>query len=334
MLAASVTAAANLMAEGVLLVVPANQILVDLGFDLMRMKPAGTVEMICYSGADEVQTLELFDRGQWRWREIPQSTWVNGTLRNLSKDALVIVGEGRAARDLLDTASWAGNILTPDGHALHELANAVHSVSPLTRKQWKALEKGYGITYREIAAPSRYERGDRYSRRERDVKPAKQVVTGSYAPAAATSSILQQEPPELDLSVPTVVVVTEEAPAAEAPAQEAPAPAPEAPAKTVQEAAATAQTVIESAPAAAKEAVKEAAQDAAEDVRKTVEAAEEKAQDVAASANETAGEAAVEVKRTVQEALDKAKAEVEGVGAALPPAVAAPEPPVVPAAAE
>lgn len=310
MFAAAAVAAAGLMADGVLLVVPANQMLVDLGFVLMRMKPAGAVEMVCYSGTDEVQTMELFDRGQWRWMEIPQTAWVNGSLRSLSRDALVIVGDGQAATDLLDTASWADNILTPDGHAMHELANAVHSVSPLTRKQWKTLEKNYGITYREIAAPSRYDRGDRYSRGDRAAEPAVVMTRRNAAEP-------QFAPPEIDLSQPTVVVVTEDAPAA--PAAEAPvaeAPAVAAPAADAPVAAPEEKTVVgeKAAPAAVEPAP--AAAPALEAAPEAPAASVETAAEAVTAAAETAAAAAGEGRRTVQEAIEKAKAEVEGAAAA------------------
>ena len=226
---AATALAAKTLAESVLLTLPANENLINLGFDLMRMKPAGAIEMVCYGGFDEVKTLEFFDRAQRRWVAIPQSSWTRGNLRSAATGALVIVGDGQAATDLLDTATWANNILTPDGHSFHDIANAVHSVMPLSRKQWKALEAGYGITYREIAAPSRYDRGSRYDRAP--ARPAAGVQAAPQpAPMPANAPVV--ELPEPDLA-PSDIIITVREPAIEAPAVEAPAietPAIETPA--------------------------------------------------------------------------------------------------------
>ena len=338
-------AAASLSAKGLLLVLPANENLINLGFDLMRLEPAGAVEMACYGGTDEVKTLEVFDRHQGRWLATAQTSWINGSIRGAQNDALVIVGDTQASADLLDTASWANNILTPDGHSFHEVVNAVHSVMPLSKKQWKALEKGYGITMREIKAPSRYDRYTRYERGER----------GERADAAVSVPVQPTElPPEVELR-PTEVIVTTPIPAAEAapavvetpvadPAPvvvEAPAiesaPAVEvapvvietpvvepAPAVEVAPAIAPAPAVevapVEVAPVAVEAPVVETAP-AVAPVATAIESA------AVAAPIPPAEAASADVRFTVREALDKAKAEVEGVRTDAAPAlaIAAPE---------
>lgn len=193
------------MAESVMLVLPANVSLVNLGFDLMRMKPAGVIEMACYGGTDEVASLEVFDRRAFKWVPVPQSMWNDGSIPGASKEALVIVGDSQAASDLLDAARWADNIITPSGRNFHEVVNAVHAFSPLSQKQWKSLSGGYGIKLREIVHESRYSRYDRASREKEE-----QVA----APA----------PADIELAPNEIIIVTKvngqpgEAPA-EAPAQ-------------------------------------------------------------------------------------------------------------------
>ena len=323
-------AAASLSAKGLLLVLPANENLINLGFDLMRLEPAGAVEMACYGGTDEVKTLEVFDRHQGRWLATAQTSWINGSIRGAQNDALVIVGDTQASADLLDTASWANNILTPDGHSFHEVVNAVHSVMPLSKKQWKMLEKGYGITMREIKAPSRYDRYTRYERGERgnaavsvpvqptelppevELKPTEVIVTTPIpavdaAPAVVETPVADPAPVVVEApaveSAPAVEVapvvietpVVEPAPAVEvAPVEVAPV-AVEAPAVETAPAVAPVSTAFESAAVAAPIPQAEAASD--------------------------------DVRFTVREALDKAKAEVEGVRTEAAPAlaIAAPE---------
>ncbi|MBP5543956.1 MAG: hypothetical protein ILM98_07765 [Kiritimatiellae bacterium] len=334
-------AAASLSAKGLLLVLPANENLINLGFDLMRLEPAGAVEMACYGGIDEVKTLEVFDRHQGRWLATAQTSWINGSIRGAQNDALVIVGDTQASADLLDTASWANNILTPDGHSFHEVVNAVHSVMPLSKKQWKMLEKGYGITMREIKAPSRYDRYTRYERGER-------------GNAAVSVPVQPTElPPEVELK-PTEVIVTTPIPAVEA----APAvvetpvadPAPavvEAPAVESAPAVEVAPVVIETpvvepAPAVEVASAVEVAPVEVAPVEVAPVAVEAPAVETApavapvATAIESAAVAAPvpqaeaasdDVRFTVREALDKAKAEVEGVRTEAAPAlaIAAPE---------
>lgn len=211
------------MAESVMLVLPANVSLVNLGFDLMRMKPAGVIEMACYGGTDEVASLEVFDRRAFKWVPVPQSMWNDGSIPGASKEALVIVGDSQAASDLLDAARWADNIITPSGRNFHEVVNAVHAFSPLSQKQWKSLSGGYGIKLREIVHESRYSRYDREPR-------AKEEEATAQPPA----------PADIELAPNEVIIVThvngqpDEAPAEE-PAQE-PEEAKEEPAAEVAEA--------------------------------------------------------------------------------------------------
>ncbi|MBR4613371.1 MAG: hypothetical protein IKO40_11735, partial [Kiritimatiellae bacterium] len=347
-------AAASLSAKGLLLVLPANENLINLGFDLMRLEPAGAIEMACYGGTDEVKTLEVFDRHQGRWLATAQTSWINGSIRGAQNDALVIVGDTQASADLLDTASWANNILTPDGHSFHEVVNAVHSVMPLSKKQWKRLEKGYGITMREIKAPSRYDRYTRYERGERgnaavsvpvqptelspevELRPTEVIVTTPIPAAEAVPAVVKTpvaEPAPAVVEAPAV----EAAPAvAEAPVAE-PAPAVvEAPAVEPAPAAEVAPAVIEAPVAEPAPAVEVAP---VEPAPVAVEApAVEPAPAVApvSTAIESAAVAApipqaeaasADVRFTVREALDKAKAEVEGVRTDAAPAlaIAAPE---------
>lgn len=335
-------AAASLSAKGLLLVLPANENLINLGFDLMRLEPAGAVEMACYGGTDEVKTLEVFDRHQGRWLATAQTSWINGSIRGAQNDALVIVGDTQASADLLDTASWANNILTPDGHSFHEVVNAVHSVMPLSKKQWKTLEKGYGITMREIKAPSRYDRYTRYERGERgnaavsvpvqptelppevELRPTEVIVTTPIPAVEATPAVV-----ETPVADPAPVVV--EAPAIEsAPAVEVapvvietpvvePAPAVEV-APAVAPAPAVEVAPVEVAPMAVEAPAVETAP-AVAPVSTAIESAAEAAPIPQAEA------ASDDVRFTVREALDKAKAEVEGVRTEAAPAlaIAAPE---------
>lgn len=343
-------AAASLSAKGLLLVLPANENLINLGFDLMRLEPAGAVEMACYGGTDEVKTLEVFDRHQGRWLATAQTSWINGSIRGAQNDALVIVGDSQASADLLDTASWANNILTPDGHSFHEVVNAVHSVMPLSKKQWKMLEKGYGITMREIKVPSRYDRYTRYERGERgnaavsvpvqptelppevELKPTEVIVTTPIpaveaAPAVVETPVAEPAPAVVEApaveSAPAVEVapVVIETPVAEpAPAVEvAPAPAVEV-TPAVESAPAVEVTPVEVAPVAVEAPAVETAP-AVAPVSTAIESAAEAAPIPQAEA------ASADVRFTVREALDKAKAEVEGVRTEAAPAlaIAAPE---------
>ncbi|MBR3086416.1 MAG: hypothetical protein IKH04_08440, partial [Kiritimatiellae bacterium] len=177
---AAFAVAAGALADSAFLVLPANANHINLGFDLMRMLPPGRIEMACYSGTDEVESLEIFDRASFRWLTVPQSCWNDGSIRGASQDVLIVVGENDAAEDLVAAATWANSIFTPSDRNFHETINVVHTVSPLSRKQWKSLGKNYGITLREIKVPSRYDR-ERPSRYDAPAAPAGQP---GYAPAA------------------------------------------------------------------------------------------------------------------------------------------------------
>lgn len=280
------------LAEGMMLVLPANVNLLNLGFDLMRMKPAGAIEMACYGGTDEVKTLEVFDRRAFRWISVPQSTWNDGSIPGASKDALIIVGDSQAAADLLEAAQWADNIITPSGHNAHEVVNAVHSFSPLTEKQWKSLSSGYGITLREIATESRY---DRYSRAETE---------GATAPAPAPV------PAEIELAPSEIIIVTH------VNGEEQGDTAEEPEVKEAEEAVAE-----EAAPAEVKEA--EAVAEEAKPAEAPVEAAAEELEPV--QEPEQGGAAAPAEVKEAEAAVEKAEAPAEAAPVEVKEAEAAVE---------
>lgn len=232
---AALAVAAGALADSAFLVLPANANHINLGFDLMRMLPPGRIEMACYSGTDEVESLEIFDRASFRWLTVPQSYWNDGSIHGASQDVLIVVGESAAAEDLVAAAAWANNIFTPSDRNFHETINAIHTVSPLSRKQWKTLGKNYGITLREIKVPSRYERG-RPSRYDAPATPAPQP---EYATPAQTEGL------EL---LPSEIIVTTKIP--ESHDAEAPAPAAEPQAAVAPVAAPVAAPVTAPAPEA------------------------------------------------------------------------------------
>lgn len=324
------------LADGLLLVLPANVSLLNLGFDLMKMKPAGQVEMLCYGGTDEVLSLERFDRISNRWLETTQSSWNAGTVQGARQDVLMIVGDSRAASDLLDSAAWADNIITPDGHSFHEIVNAVHSVSPLSKKQWKQISDKYGISMREIVIPSRYERGpkSRYStpapaqsleHPQLDLTPTEVIVTAPVLadPAEAEAQLEADRKAAAETAAKAEADARFEAQfaakkeAAEKAAAEAAAKV-EAERKAAEEAAAKAAAEaaakLEAERKAAEEAAAKAAAEAAAKLEAERKAAEEAAARAAAEAAaklEAERKAAEEAaKRTVQQALEKAKSEV------------------------
>ena len=148
----------SLIAENLLLVVPANVTLVNLGFSLMRMMPNDDIGLACYTGDKEVDTIELFDRSSQRWVAVERAKWNSGEFKRADANTVVLVGDSLASQSLGESASWANNILTPSGHAYHEVVNAFHSINPLSAKQWKSLEAKYGIRLRDVTVKtSRYD---------------------------------------------------------------------------------------------------------------------------------------------------------------------------------
>lgn len=319
---AAMAVATGVLAESVFLVLPANVNQINLGFDLMRMLPAGQLEMACYGGSDEVENIEVFDRGSFRWLQVPQSYWNNGSIRGAAQDILIVAGEGQAASDLVAAAAWANNILTPTDRNFHEIVNAVHSATPLTRKQWKSLEQNYGITLREIKIPSRYERGkpSRYDRPVVEVPEADVTFQQRNGEAPA----LELRPTEVIVSTPLVSAEDKEneaVPAPVEPAPEEPVPAP-APVEAAPAEPAPAPVPVEPAPVEVEEPPAPAPQPvAAPEAEVPAPAPVDEAKPEVEAAPVPAPAPVVEVaapvvdvaaaKKTVQEALEKARAERE-----------------------
>ena len=311
--------AASAIAGNTLLVLPANVTLINMGFDLMRALPHGELEMVCYGGSDEVESLEYFDRVANRWIMSTRQAWDSGSMPVLPRESVVLVGDTPASGSLRDSARWANGIATPDGRAFHEILNAVNAFSPLPQKQWEAIAKAYGIRTYVIPVPSRY---DRYKRANREVRESArqpygaaesvQPVEISVAPAPTPAPTPAPRPaPGTEAAVandkslvPTEIIMTTYDEKAKA-AVEAAAAEEAAKAAAAEEAAKAAETA---------QAVEAAADTAKAKAAETAQAVEAAADTAAAAAAKAAD------KKTVQEALEKAKAEV-AAGRADQPAV-------------
>ncbi len=308
--------AASVRAAGTLLVIPANESLVNLGFDLMRMYPAGELGMVCYGGTESVSSIEYFDRYSNRWLLSDRNAWDNGTIPGASKDSLVLVGDSPAAASLLSTAKWADNILTPDGKSFHGVVNAVHTFKPLTRRQWQSLAKTYNISLREIKVPSRYERYTDAERREKTREAwarrrAGKDSANASAPVSPVTPITKPVRKPVDTSdlslTPTEIVIApvdEELAAARANAAAEAETA--ANAKFAADAAANNMTVQEAI-------AKEAAEKAAADAKASAERAKAEAElaDKIEEQKKAAAELADKEKAEAKAAKAKAKAEAD-----------------------
>ena len=318
--------------EQVVLAMPARHDLVNLGFDFLSMFPR-YMNLVCYSGAGESLALERYDSAAGRWLPLSSTAWATARA-----DALVLVGEGAAVRQLQSNAGWAGKVSVVTGQRLHEVANAVNASLRMNKAQWQRLADTYGFTLEDRNAEARrYGRfgrpGERRAPRARPMPPSASgnlilrtpprpifetsrelpaapaaEAPDAAAPAAAAAPVAAIVPLTAEPIVGIVPAETlVEAPAAEAAvaAPVAEAPAPEAAAAAVEEAREAVAAATEEAMEAVA-AVAGAAPDAAE-APASAEAAPEAAA-VAVDVKEAAAAVAEEVKEAVATTAEGAKA--------------------------
>lgn len=302
--------------DQVVLAMPARHDLVNLGFDFLSMFPR-SMNLVCYSGAGESLALERYDSAAGRWLPLSTAAWATARA-----DALVLVGEGAAVRQLQSSAVWAGQPSVVTGQRLHEVANAVNAHLRMNTAQWRRLADTYGFTLEDRNAEAR-----RYGRFGRP--GARRAPRERPMPPSASGSLILRTPPrpifETSRELPP-------APVAEAPAETAPVAAivpltaepivGVIPAETLVEApAAEIPAAVEPAPEAAAvagEEVKEAVATVAEEVKGAAPAvADAKPVAEAPAAAEAAPETAA-VAGDVKEAVAVAVEEVKEAAAIVP----------------
>ena len=170
-------AAQFLFAERVLLVVPARYDMVNLGFDLMEMLP-GTIDLACYKGYASLSRLEFYDSAEGRWGTFAGEKLIAGAVPFNKARELVLVGESPLAVYFAREINWAQPKITPSGHYLHEVANAVHTLHPLTEKQWDKLAATYGFRLKKEPVQSWYEKVDELQKAKKAQEAETMAVEG------------------------------------------------------------------------------------------------------------------------------------------------------------
>ena len=141
--AATMACSAAFAAGRTMLAVPARHDMVGFGFDLLRQLP-DNLELACYKGEDNIESLEVFDRTAWAWQMTTAENWAAGLWR---ADSLVIAGENKAASDLRAISGWTRQVKMPSDRAKLDVVNAVNSFQPLTWQQWKTIGEAYGFKF-------------------------------------------------------------------------------------------------------------------------------------------------------------------------------------------
>jgi hypothetical protein len=213
------------------LVVPAQHVLVNFGFDLAEMLPRD-LDLVCYGErpGQAAPDLYVFDRTEWRWKTLTAADWQAGVGLRSGASKLVLVGAGREA---LGSVEWARRVQAVDGRRLVDVANAVNSCVRFTPEQWRELAAAYGFKLEDRNVNVR--RYGRYGPRG-----AAKAAIEPVAPARRTAAEDISEPEDADLVEPEVPeTATDEtaspkppplpAPAVETPAAPEPKPSPKPP---------------------------------------------------------------------------------------------------------
>ena len=154
----AIVSASAFAADGLVLAVPARQMLLNFGFDAMRMA-SDRMDLVCYgtkAGDDDAAAMQVdvFDAGEWRWSTIPFQQWASGEGLGASGKPLVVVGHGAMA-EAMQRVGWTDNVQNVPGERLCDVANVVGSELRFTPAQWKSIAKTYGFTIEDHNAELR-----------------------------------------------------------------------------------------------------------------------------------------------------------------------------------
>lgn len=236
-------------ADGIVLAVPARQMLLNFGFDLMEMVP-DRIDLVCYgtrSGDDDAASMEidLFDPLEGRWGVLDRESWTIGEGLRSGTKTLFVMGSG-AMSEAIQRVDWTRDVRVFPGGRLDGIANAAGTELAFTPKQWHAIAKKYGFTIEDHNAELR-RIGRRRMKARQSAKEAR-PATPSYPPVAVgeiptidapvaerRTSVLVMPLADIQAAKEAAAKPVEESPAiatpaVEAPAVEVPAPAVEAPA--------------------------------------------------------------------------------------------------------
>ncbi len=156
---------------GLLLTVPAQSKMVDLGFDMMGMRPH-TVALVCYSGSEEEIVLEKFDKVHGRWLPMGVAEWSEAHAGRVVLVGFDLVGYSGLSKRLaaLREIPEDGQV---GGRLTHEVINSIDKSLNFTEREWKRISVKHGLELVDLNAERRkYGRYGRPGGGERELPQA------------------------------------------------------------------------------------------------------------------------------------------------------------------
>lgn len=185
--------------KAVVIVTPARQAIVQLAYDVYRLRGEGEVSLVSFDDAKRGTTPDVFlwEPASRRWSKISFSSYAAGSLFSAPPDLVVLMGVDNAMTAAMEKGSaWATNFKKIPLTTKADMINALDADFDFTTSEWRTLAAWHGLTLE-----------DQNQERRRYGKWGK---SGNAMPTPATESKTGNATPE---SIPDVPVVITETPA-------------------------------------------------------------------------------------------------------------------------
>lgn len=136
--------------RGTVLVVPRRPTLVQIGFDVIYLRPA---VMVCYEtglGLD-VPAVSVWDTTTSAWRRMSLAHYQSGNFLAFSPKRAIIVGtEAELPASIGAGATWAGETVRIANLSMDDVFNALNQTLHFSGREWEWLAKRYGLQIRDL----------------------------------------------------------------------------------------------------------------------------------------------------------------------------------------
>lgn len=132
-----------------LVVVPARQRIVKLGFDILRMRDSVLVSYDKTSTGALV--MYVWDGKQAEWVKITTEEIGAGKFAKGTPNSVIVIGENEGSvAKLAEVAAPLGNVKTITTLNLAPMMNSLHEVLGFSSGEWKYLAKTYGLELKDL----------------------------------------------------------------------------------------------------------------------------------------------------------------------------------------
>ncbi len=141
--------------RGAVLVVPRRPTLVQVGFDMVYLRP---VVMVCYEAGPgvDIPALNVWDAKARAWRRMSLEHFQSGSFLTFTPKKAIVVGtEAELPESIAGGTTWAGETVRISNLSIDNVFNVLGETVNLSGPEWKWLAKRYGLRIRDLNAERR-----------------------------------------------------------------------------------------------------------------------------------------------------------------------------------